>query len=60
VKRLISVAIAIFGPFAAISADAQRLGYGNFPLVLPLAAETPSYVSTIYVHNPGTATVIIT
>jgi len=43
--------------FAGI-ASAQQLGY-NFNFTLPIVAETQSYHSTIYVHNPNLATLTV-
>ena len=39
----------------AVTASAQQLGY-NFNFTLPIVAETQSYHSTIYLHNPNLAT----
>jgi hypothetical protein len=50
--------MAVALAFAGI-ASAQQLGY-NFNFTLPIVAETQSYHSTIYVHNPKLATLTVT
>jgi hypothetical protein len=59
-SRLASSAAALFCAAFCAVAGAQQLGYLYYPFALPLVAETPSYVSTIFVHNPGTAAVTLT
>src|SRR4051794_4926557 len=49
-----AVAMGVALTFVGI-ARAQQLGY-NFNFTLPIVAETQSYHSAIYLHNPNLAT----
>jgi hypothetical protein len=55
--RLLSSAAALCCAAFCAVAGAQQLGYSSYGLSLPIVAQTPSYASTIFVHNPGATTI---
>jgi len=58
--RLTWSAFALCCAWCSATASAQQLGYSYYGLMLPIVAETPSYASAIFVHNPGTSALAIT
>jgi len=57
--RLTRFAMGLCCALSCGAASAQQLGYNFNGLMLPIVAETPSYASAIFVHNPNTTTLAI-